>query len=611
MVKTLSLGIISRLALCVSLAVVLYSYTSPAQQDSVGDHPNAATNDRRFDGPAELPRLHVRSAMSDTPAPGRTLFVKAGDDLQSAIDNAKCGDTVKLQAGVVFGGLYHFPKKPCDDSHWVIVRTSAPDSSLPPEGTRITPCYAGVASLPGRPDFHCSSPRNVLARIELTQEAWSGPILFSDGANHYRFIGLEITRALPKFHLRNLVQALDAKTSANHLIFDRLWLHGTAEDETKGGIHLSGTTYAAVIDSYFSNFQCIARKGSCTDAQAINGGTFDLPGGPYKIENNFLEASGQSIMFGGAAGSTTPADIEIFHNHLFKPILWRPGEPGFLGGYTGDPFIVKNNFELKNAQRVLFEGNILENSWGGFTQAGFSIVLTPANQGDHCPLCRVTDITLRYNKIIHVASGLLIANVAPKQQRPSSGGERYSIHDLLVEDIQGTALKGFGLFALMGSRVPPLKDVSFDHITAFPPRAILTITNPGEKVLGFSMTNSIFAAGDREMAGAAGGAKNCTAGFRRGDVSGILNSCFSKPNVSHNLIIGSFGKWPEHNTIVKDTKDAGLGKAPGDAGENYRVCPGKGGNGCTQASPASRAASDGKDIGADLTAVDNATRGVI
>jgi hypothetical protein len=75
------------------------------------------------------------------------------------------------------------------------------------------------------------------------------------------------------------------------------------------------------------------------------------------------------------------------------------GQPGFVGGFDGNPFIVKNLFELKNAERVLFESNILENSWGGFSQAGFAILLTPKNQALHagnvCPSCQVTDVTIR------------------------------------------------------------------------------------------------------------------------------------------------------------------------------------------------------------------------
>src|ERR1039457_1481342 len=46
-----------------------------------------------YDGPAELPRVIVHSSMANTPAPGSILSVNAGDDLQSALNNAQCGDT--------------------------------------------------------------------------------------------------------------------------------------------------------------------------------------------------------------------------------------------------------------------------------------------------------------------------------------------------------------------------------------------------------------------------------------------------------------------------------------------------------------------------------------
>jgi hypothetical protein len=61
-------------------------------------------------------------------------------------------------------------------------------------------------------------------------------------------------------------------------------------------------------------------------------------------------------------------------------MIWKPDQPGFVGSATGNAFIVKNLFELKNAQRVLFEGNVLENVWGAFSQSGFAVLLTPANQ---------------------------------------------------------------------------------------------------------------------------------------------------------------------------------------------------------------------------------------
>lgn len=571
----------------------------------------AQKSGNQFDGPAELPRLRVLSALADTPAPGHTRVVKDGSDLQSALDGAKCGDMIALQAGTTFSGRYFFPNKHCDDGHWIIVRTSAPDNELPPEGSRMSPCFAGIGSLPGRPDLHCAAVKNVLAKIELDQKAEAGPIILLDGANHYRFIGLEITRSVPELHVRNLVQPKDPDTTANHLVFDRLWVHGTAQDETKGGIHLSGTTYVVIVDSYFSDFHCIAFKGTCTDAQAINGGGGDSPGGPYKIENNFLEASGQSVMFGGAGGSTTPADIEIRHNYLFKPLIWQPGNPQFVGAYTGNPFIVKNHFELKNAQRVLFEDNVLENCWGGFSQTGFSILLNPGNQGGHCPLCRVTDVTIRYNVIRHVASALQMADVGPGGH-VASAGERYSIHDLLVEDIEGQALKGFGIFATIISREPTMRDVRIDHVTAFPLRAVLTVINTGDKFVGLSVTNSIFDAGENGMRSAGGGQQNCTGGGGRQDPADILNECFAHPVFTHNLIIGNVGKWPEGNTSVKDRKAAGLWRRTAEQTEEFRVCSEKGETtSCSKTSPAFHAGTDQKDLGADIDAIESHIRGVL
>jgi len=59
---------------------------------------------------------------------------------------------------------------------------------------------------------------------------------------------------------------------------------------------------------------------------------------------------------------------------------------------------------------VLFEDNILENTWGGFTQVGFAILLTPKNQAgaggsNLCPDCQVTDVTIRNLVIKHVGAG--------------------------------------------------------------------------------------------------------------------------------------------------------------------------------------------------------------
>ena len=53
---------------------------------------------------------------------------------------------------------------------------------------------------------------------------------------------------------------------------------------------------------------------------------------------------------------------------------------------TGTKWTVKNIFELKNAEQVVVDGNILENIWQA-GQYGYAIVLTPRNQGGTRPGC--------------------------------------------------------------------------------------------------------------------------------------------------------------------------------------------------------------------------------
>ena len=559
-----------------------------------------------YDGPAELPRVYMKTALINTPAPGGVTIVNAGGSLQDALNNASCGDTIALQAGATFTGLFTFPAKSCDDSHWIILRTNSLAAQLPAEQTRITPCYAGISSLPSRPGYNCSSPTKVMAKIIMrAANGTSGPLLFAVGANHYRLIGLEITRQPNTNNIDNLAW-LQNGGPAHHIIFDRVWMHGVAQYDTTRGIALGGSTYVAVIDSYFSDFHCTTVTGMCGDSQAIVGGIGNLAMGPYKIVNNYLEASGENILFGGGGGTRSPTDIEIRRNHFYKPRIWQKGQAGYVGGKGGYPFSVKNHFELKNGQRILFEANILEYTWGGFSQAGYSILLTPKNQYGKCAKCQVTDVTVRYSRISHVGAGFQIANALADNGAVAFDGERYSIHDVTVDDINATAYLGAGIMAQLSQANPGpiLKKVTMNHITAFPDKSLFYIGNStgGEQMQSFTFVNSIVNAG-RNPVWSTGGLSNCA--YHNVPLT-TFGACFNPYAVTNNAIIACSNNWPPSswpagNSFPSSAMPVQFVSYNGGNRGNYQLL---------SSSPYHGTASDGKDMGADVALLNQKLIGV-
>jgi len=167
------------------------------------------------DGPAELPKACYYTGLDGTPSPGKQTRVPSGGNLTSAIDGVKCGDTLLLQAGASFD-VSELPAKKCDDQHYITVRTDTPDSKLPPEGTRISPAWAGVGSLAGRPKFAqpAGGPAKLMATLMVRRPAG---VTVGD---HIRFIGIEFTTD-PTTNIGRMV----SMEGTHHVIIDRSWIH--------------------------------------------------------------------------------------------------------------------------------------------------------------------------------------------------------------------------------------------------------------------------------------------------------------------------------------------------------------------------------------------------
>jgi len=159
--------------------------------------------------------------------------------------------------------------------------------------------------------------------------------------------------------------------------------------ETKRGVTANGTNL--VIRK--SKIREIHGKGY--DTQAVCG--WNGPG-PILIEDSYLEASGENVMFGGADPSIPgliPSDITIRRNHFNKPLEWK-------GVWT-----VKNLLETKNARRVLVDGNLFENVWPD-AQVGFAILLKSNNQDSTAPWSVTEDLVFSNNIIRNAEHGLNI-----------------------------------------------------------------------------------------------------------------------------------------------------------------------------------------------------------
>jgi hypothetical protein len=470
------------------------------------------------DGPATLPLICINTAVANTPATGSVVNVSTASQLTTALAAATCGQKITLAAGSVFSGNFSLPSLQCPSTNWLWIQSSAV-ASLPAEGARYSttytgsgsvartvsapqfgPCYAGLTSLTGRPTLSCpGTPGTYTAQIVTPNTTQA--LKFTAGTTGVRLIGIEITRAMGTGYVSPLV--VTNQLGLSNIIFDRVWCHGDEnEDETGFCFSVSSDSNMAVVDSYFNDFYCISSIGACTDSYPILAGGNTLNSTTetgLKIVNNFLEAAGESTMLsGGGAANSTPADMEIRLNVAFKPLQWNPSDPSYNGGISGHALIVKNLFELKNVQRVLFEGNQLINTWAGFSQDGSAILLTPKSQawGDTslCFNCFVSNITLRYNTINSVGAFGQFEADADDNGGLSSGGTGWSLHDLVIDNVGydtcygGCGVGGVPIAENVGVGAgQTLSNVTVNHITlVFPTTLCSRCTTNNIHVLGIS-----------------------------------------------------------------------------------------------------------------------------
>jgi hypothetical protein len=421
----------------------------------------------------------------------------------------------------------------------------------------------------------------------------------ANNANYYWFMGLEmgVTSSVTLNYGIFMVGNGDtsASTLPSNIVLDRCYVHGNATGNIRRGLAANGT-YIAAINSYFENFH-----DTGADTQAI--WASNSPG-PIKIANNFLEAAGEVVLFGGADPSIpnlVNSDIEIRQNHFFRPLTWYSGSPS----YAGILWSVKNILEFKNVQRVLVEGNVLENNWRQ-GQNGFGVLFTPRNQSGTCTWCIVQNITFRYNLYQHSGCGFNIAGSDYDYPGTTFPANNLSIHDNLILDINGANLGGAQgiMYELNTGTTSPATtspyNISIIHNTGFQAGEMVYSGDVSAvPIAGLVFENNIHPDGDYGFFG--GGV---------GEGNSALAAYFTSPVFTANVIeAGPSSNYPAGNFFpaswsAVDFVDSTNCPASTLTGYNVSICALQSG------SPYHNAGTDGKDIGSNIGAINATTAGV-
>lgn len=347
---------------------------------------------------ASLAFVFAERSQSQRPRP-RVIALKAGDDLQAALRSASLGDTIVLPAGATYVGPIMLPFKGAGsgtDADYITIRTAE---------------LSGIANIEERvkPGVHARAMPKIVApggKVAVGTEPQ---------AHHYKFVGVEFLPATNASYVYNVIELGSSDYSSlaqfpHHLIFDRCYVHSPGLNRARRGFALNSAE-TSIINSYVSGF-----AGAGDETQALAG--WNGPG-PFHIVNNYLEGAGEVVLIGGADPSVpnlVPSDIEFRRNYLRKPKEW-------LGRA-----MIKGTFELKNARRVVIEGNLIESEI--LTTA---VVLTVRNQSGKAPWSTLEDVDIRNNIVRHADTGINI--LGSDNEHRSQEATRIRIVNNLFEDI--------------------------------------------------------------------------------------------------------------------------------------------------------------------------------
>ena len=477
-------------------------------------------------------RLGILSPRFEIVANGASRIIKVlpGGNVQAAIEQANGGDIVELQAGALYYGEIKLPNKPLTD--FVTIQSSAA-ANLPAD-KRVGPAQ-----------------KSYMATI-AARGGGKPAVSAANGANHYRFVGIEFTASTSDYNYGLVTLGAgerDAARLPHDIEIDRSYFHPFRTGTVRRAVALNSAS-TTIRNSYIEGFAYPNEE-----SQGICGwtGTRNV-----HILNNYVEGGAENIMFGGAdpdSADLIPVDIEIRGNHLNKPSEWN------------GKFSLKNLFELKDAKRVRFTGNLLTNNW-----VGSAFRITIRNQDGKAPFSTVEDVVIKDNVINGAADGFNI--LGKDDTNPSQTLKNLTIENNLILNLAGgNGYDGSGYFI----KIADGEDITIANNTVFNSGNIVTFY--GEMPRNFRFSDNITGHGDYGIHGPI-------------DMRSAAARDMFQNNIVMNLNCVPPGDYafPPGNTIVQGMRDVGFADP---TGKDFRLGPnskfrGKG--------------RGGKNIGSDVPA---------
>ncbi|MCW5980012.1 MAG: hypothetical protein KIT09_18160 [Bryobacteraceae bacterium] len=555
-------------------------------------------------------------------------------DLQTAIDKAVRGQTICLKQGQTYtpkGGNTSFVlKAQKTGTGYITIMTENIDALAPPNKRVTTTANLAkivpVSTYPGIVTAEFDVPPGVrpwYAHPELTPQ-------------YYRLVGLEV-RPPAGVYTNGLVK-LGNNTDRQSLVFhvphhielDRMYIHGHGDSDAAGKRGIEVHSMQTVIkNSYLSGFGKVAQE---THAIIGVNGVKDL-----LIYNNYIEAAGINILFGGdvprlgdndtldPTDKLIPENIVILHNHFKKLVSWKKTS----GGWD-----VKNHLETKLARNVIIEGNVFENNWrqGQQEQSGSAIVFkaiagrdnpqTKVNEACTVPNAVTENVLVQYNYVRNTGAGfeIISRDYQCKDDKGAMLGrvKHVRIENNVIDGLNSVEWPGRGTVLALYTGPDYL---TVNHNTIIQPggaetEAVHFETTPKGK--GFKFTNNVLhhglygvASGNPPTTAAIGNTalknwtdwvadKRTSSAFRKNALVGgstyqqkYLGNCSSQyPDANDKCYPGTWQEVGFYSYATGDYRLLPNGKFSGKGEHPFTRKP------------------DGKDLGADVAGVNSKTNGV-